>query len=192
MKQNEKKNFIFLVFGQKGFGKSYLIKQMIKKRLKSKHRFVVVDPNAEYSASFDRAYSRGDFIKQAKQKWGLSSFIIYYTPEKDGDEIFDIVYELGDTTLIIDEAHLWGRGADFDSGLRQIIRMGRHRRINVIMITHRPADLDPLIRMQSDIIISFRQTEMIDIKGFKDFVDDPERLMKLPRGKYLAIKGNLS
>lgn len=193
---HEKMNFVALIFGAKGYGKSKSVKTALQKKLPLFRRVVIIDIEEEYNQNHHveyRSYTRSDFIKIAKNVWNKDeSFVIAHTSEEDDQEIFDILFDLQGVsekplTLIVDEAHHWGKS---DKDLAKILRRGRHRRISTILITHRPPDLDPMFRLQADMIISFRQTQKIDIEAFRHFMDEPERLMKLKRDQHIIVARN--
>lgn len=163
-------------------------------------RKVIIDFMDEYffeskteinSDNFRYANSLHDVINSLRLLWQTKNFTIIYKPH-DGEieKVLELVNATGNVTLIIEEIHLLSKSTQ--SNLYRILTTGRHKNINVIATAQRPYRVSRDLTAQSDIIISFRQTEKRDIDYLTEFSDEAgtlsEKLRKLRTGKFIVIQ----
>lgn len=187
MIQHTGKNTITTVLGKKGSGKSFFTKKVL---IPLFPRLIIIDPLDEYNYFY--AYDLKTVVEVTKANWASKKkqFRIVYRPlDEHEDLFFKFVYGLSDITVLIEEVDGYSNGKVIDPYLERLYKYGRHKNINLICISRRPAEIGRLLTAQSDIIISFLQTEKRDIDYFKNFTDDPDQLKRLRVGEYKVLLG---
>jgi hypothetical protein len=88
-------------------------------------------------------------------------------------------------TIVLDEAHRYVGSQSVQSDLEEIIRVGGNYNQNVVVATRRfKSDLSPMIRTQTNAIISFQQTDPASIRELQAWGADVEQL---GRHEFLCI-----
>ena len=173
-------NKIFYVAGKKGSGKTSLVKRYIIPKFP---KIVILDSLDEYSGV--RTESISQFIDVLNKNLERRAFIIKYVPLDESEtDFFMAGYLLRDVTIIVEEADLYSNAHNEDPFFRKIIRYGRHRNLNLVCISRRPAEVSRNITAQADIIVSFRQTEPIDLKYFAKISEKWKDLPNLSKYVY--------
>lgn len=145
-----------VVTGAQGCGKSVWAKQYTS----STSRLLVYDPTRSYPVNYDWDQRTGEEILIGKHK----HFRIGIDNGDDLDMLCDMSYVSGDTTLLIEEAGvLFGRGQKLTSSVRRVIFMGRHRRVNLLLLAQRAVSIPVDLRSQANRFVSFRQIEEQDV-----------------------------
>ena len=191
----QKKNTIISVFGKKGSGKTYFVKKKLKRHFRRK---LILDTQNEYVDSVEtflrnkNNYVLNDFDFEyfINCVWQAPDFtaIVRINNFSSVMEWVSIADKIGYLSLFVEEIHLFDSKNRKDS-LYNIFTTGRHRFINVIGTAQRFSTVSREMTSQSDVIISFRQTEQRDIKQAGDFIDNPERLKNLKVGEFLVLDG---
>lgn len=177
----EKKNKIITIIGRKGSGKSFYANRISY----DLERVIIADSLNEYKGghiflSYDEFSLRiFDLIERKKFR-----IICKFSLTDDYDQLFDICFKFYNFTLLIDEADLYGSSHVIMPTFRRLISYGRHRAINLILISRRPYDLHPLIRSQTDEWIIFKTTEERDLGFIADLGIDPEKISHLKLYEY--------
>ena len=145
-----------VVTGAQGCGKSVWAKQYTS----DTSRLLVYDPTRSYPVNYDWDQRTGEEILIGKHK----QFRIGIDDGGDLDTLCDMAYVAGDCTLLIEEAGvLFGRGQKLTSSVRRVIFMGRHRRVNLLLLAQRAVSIPVDLRSQANRFISFRQIEEQDV-----------------------------
>ena len=182
---NTGKNIIITVLGKKGSGKSYFVK---KELIKLFPKIIIIDPLDEYNYFYN--YSLKEIISVIQANYKKNKYRVVYRPlDENEDLFFKFIYSLESITLIIEEVDGYSNNKKTDVYLEKLFKYGRHKNINLICISRRPAEIGRLLTAQSDIIISFRQTEKRDIDYFRYFTDNPEQLKNLKIGEFKVLLG---
>jgi len=159
---------VSVIIGKKLSGKTYTIKEFLAK---SKKAAVIIDPNAEYDVP-RRFMAMIDFENAILNKEPLPNRIAFSLPgAEEGEDIFAWCWNLRPHILIIDEFHLYSNPWSMPKSLQRIFRMGRHRGIDVIGVTHRFVDLNQIIITQCDGLVMFRQQGIRDIEAIEKVTD---------------------
>lgn len=177
---------IVFIIGKKLSGKSTRTKEFLKR---TKKRVVIFDPVGEYEV--DKRFSDAETFEEAIKAGDLPKRVaITLNDITEGDVIFAWCWNLKSHLLVIDEFHLYGNAWSMPKSLQRIFRMGRHRGIDVIGITHRFIDLPQIIITQCDALIMFRQQGIRDIEAIERVTDTEtaERVMQLREHEFLEYK----
>lgn len=147
-----------VVTGAQGCGKSVWAKQYTA----STARLLVFDPTRSYPVDYQWNESAGTDILQGK----IRHFRIGIDDGDDIDTLCDLAYVAGDTTLLIEEAGvLFSRRQKLTPSMRRVIFMGRHRRVNLILLAQRAVSIPVDLRSQANRFVSFRQIEEQDVSA---------------------------
>jgi hypothetical protein len=92
-------------------------------------------------------------------------------------------YGAGDCTFVIEEcALMFRRGADLDDWAKRLVFMGRHQRVNLVLVAQRAVKVPLDVRSQATRIVTFRQTDPNDIDAISEVIggDYEDTIRALP------------
>lgn len=190
-------NKIIFVVGKKSYGKSYFVKTKILPTLNRKIIFDVMseydleeNKDAYYALKIDTfyAYSFDDFFDYFSEKFNENfSIVLRLDSQSELEQCLKLIYKVGHCSLIIEEIHLLDSGKD--SILHKMYTTGRHKNINIVGVSQRFSNVSRTFTSQCDYIISFRQTEPLDLKIAKEInAESAAKLAKLDVGEFLILQ----
>ncbi|MET4701980.1 DNA helicase HerA-like ATPase [Constrictibacter sp. MBR-5] len=172
------------VFGRRGAGKSTLVKSLVA----GAGRLVVFDPMGEYARmpGYRRAASVGEVRKILRASWGRG-FRVAFVPEREHVKALhslsallwgaQIAYDDGRDTrkllLVVEEANLGFPNRPMRPGEDAFLRLilqGRHRGIEIIAVTQRPALVSPNFRSNAAETYCFALSDEIDLSTMRRMV----------------------
>ncbi len=185
---SEKK--VILILGQRGSGKSYLAKSMLKEY----NRYLVYDTLGEYEQGV--FFNKLDDLKEFWLKVYQDNFRLIYQPtipRADFDEVCDLVYACGDMLFLVEEIDSFCSAQDISLPFANITQRGRHKDITLIGVSQRPFGINRLITSQAKEVYSFLHREPRDVEYLKFFIgSEAEKVRDLPRYHYLLWRGGQS
>lgn len=113
--------------------------------------------------------------------------ICRFQVDEDIDRFFDFVFTTGNCLLVLEEVDWLCNSRSIHPGLENIIKYGRHKKIDMIAVSRRPAEISRLLSSQADEVISFQQTEPRDLQYLAERGFDREKLMQLQKYNHLSI-----
>lgn len=139
---------------------------MAKKLLKGKPRVIVFDPMGEYRG---RSVSETpvELIRSIK---GRETFFAVYRPRDARAEfpwVARIAYTVGRLCLVAEEISWAISPAKMDTAIEILIRYGRHRDVELIGISRRPAEVNRDLTANASDVYIFRTHEPRDIAYFR-------------------------
>lgn len=172
---------VVLVLGKRGSGKSFRLRDL----LRQEPRFVLYNTLGE--PTYGEFPCVGSFPALLSSLSSRSAILrLNYVwdgrldRERDFEFVCQAVYEAGNVVFAVDEIDLFCSGVFVPRHLDRIVSLGRHRNIKLYCATRRPKEIPPLIRAQAGTVISFRQTEPLDLEWCKQVMgDDAENLPTL-------------
>ena len=182
--------------GPKGSGKSYLAKQRIRVEAR-KRRVLIFDLTGEY-------VPRGrEGIPGLKTFNGTREFLAYARREpliagaysvrggwRDFSAFCAFVYALGDCMVVFEELTALEEEIRKSRQWKDIENRSRHRRLDLLLVGHRPPSLPPRIRNQVDTFHVFKTLEPVDLAFWAQRAGDPtaaDRVRALGRYKHLTL-----
>jgi len=170
-----KDNTIIGVFGQKGSGKSLFVKRHIIPLYK---RIIILDSLGEYEHLITEDIKT--FAEAIDQNYEKEYFTICYRPLDERPLLFfPIAKSQRNVLIIVEESDYYSNPYYINQHFMEIIKYGRHHLQNMVYISRTPAEISRHMTRQTDIMISFRQIEPIDLNYFKKISSEAERLPEL-------------
>jgi len=180
---NIRANQVATITGIRGSGKSYLLDKLINVT----PSYVVYDVMHEHENKNAVIVNNlkdlhHSFYKQHKR-------IIYHPQHIDVVE-FDwlclALYSTGNRMFFVEEANRVMPNGQITKGASQLIDLGRHRNVGMIVVTRRIALLDKLPVSQSEHILIFKTVLPNDIQYLKEFIGpDADKASALDGYKFL-------
>lgn len=156
-----KNNYIIGILGKKGSGKS----ELVKGSLPFINRYIVVDALHEYDGII--IYELEDLIAFIRGYNQTNYKVVYRAKNKfDTEDFLRLSTAMNDFTMVLEETDFYCNPHKINEYLEHNIKYGRHYNRNLIWVSRRPAEINRLLSSQSDLLISFKQTEPIDLKYF--------------------------
>lgn len=176
------KNYIILVLGMKGSGKTYFVKTKLLPRIK---RYVVIDILDEYAGYCVRDFP--EFLEADRS--GRSRIVCKFTDDLDVTYALLYLWERGEITVVLEEVDQQAASFSINPALEQLIKYGRHRNLSIIGVTRRPFEITALLRSQADSVVTFRQGEPRDLVFLREaFGGDPGTISSLPPHHYAVLR----
>jgi len=177
-------NVVKLVMGRKGCGKSTYVKSQIREY---QGRVIVIDTVGEYSGL---RITTGEDLDQ-RLKMPLARLRI--VPEKLEDvlAVFDYAYARGRLCLVVDEFGVWATPQDVPEPIQRALRLGRHRELDLILVTRRPAEVPRLASAMADFLVIFETHEPVDSDWIRKTAGDAVAEQARTLGKFHYIEYDL-
>ena len=176
-----------VIFGQTGTGKSTFARKLVKYLIEDK-RLVVISENIqdierladelEFDISLveitDKNIYQLDFRKLIEQNKYIAFEFEHVIDEElvyALDQIASTIYELKDTLVYIDEAHIFFPKFRCSTELERLIRAGRKNAIINILVTQQLRDLRDVALKQAHYMVVFKLSEHNEIEKIKYYFD---------------------
>lgn len=188
-------NRIIFITGRKGSGKTTLANELARSAYYNRQRVIIVAP----MGGFDLTGS--PVIHQSTELLNndIANRSIIAVPGSDVQlprSVMLYAYESGNVTLFVDEVDIFCSAHFAEPALLNIIRYGRHRQVNLVAISQRPANVIRDLTAQSDFLVMFQSTELRDLEylGQRIGRENSDQVARLDQFKYLiysAFDGGL-
>lgn len=171
---------IVSVFGMTGMGKT----RWTRAFLRDKPRVIIMDPMVEHDGLlFDDLGALIDHVMHYR------TFRVRVEFPDDFAMLCAIAYAARDCWLVIEETQrvLPQSRIEPPASFLDIVYRGRHRRVNLLMVSQRPSTVNIAARSQWSRLITFRQSEPADVAWFTNvtgFDLDPQ---SLPQSWYYDV-----
>lgn len=117
---------------------------------------------ATYKAATIEAW-RGDPPKRFRKYRYVPNFMATDWLDRS-DNVVALAYLVGHCAVVLDEVGLGAPANRTPRFTRQALHMGRHQRLSMLMPGPRPADLDPLVLNQADVVTVHGQLHPLDVQ----------------------------
>lgn len=160
----KKENTIISVYGRKGSGKSFLVKEILTEY----PRIVILDTLGEYDDAEIETTLAGAIRKilsvRDKRVFTIS---VRLDDVEEYLKLLRLLYEMERICVVLEEVSLYTSPQKIPPELSALVRYGRHKAISLIFVSRRPAETHRDISAQSDVVVSFAQHEPRDIVYFR-------------------------
>lgn len=129
---------------------------------------IVFDPLGEYPGKI--FYHLGELLRYAR---GRARFFAVYRPRDARAEfpwLARIAYEVGSLCLVAEEISWAISPAKMPPEIEILIRYGRHRDVELLGISRRPAEVNRDLTANANELYIFRTHEPRDLKYFRDVI----------------------
>lgn len=183
-------NLIVGISGQKGFGKSTYLQELVG----DENCLCVIDTLGEHREWCPScpADDVGEMVEMLAEpppsfKW---SFLLDPTKAEDHlDYLAKAAYRAGDMTFVLEETDYFSSANADCAGVDLLTRYGRHRNINLVWVTRNMAHISRQLTSQTDVFVLFRQSEPLYIETLAKRVSPDVALQveQLPRYEYIIV-----
>lgn len=182
-----------MILGESRSGKSWWAKGHLA-QLPASRTVIVWDPQGEYAGPrsdrplpgariFGTTADLIGWLRQAGPQTG-GRWVVQSPRKEDFPLLCRLVYTAGRCTFAVDEASLVGRASQACAELLYLVATSRHRHVDLIFISQRPAHLAPDIRDAKTRTLLFRMRGAASLAWVRNEISPEvaERLKGLPQG----------
>lgn len=164
----EQQNRIVGCAGRKGTGKSTKAKQILQAMAifhPASIRLFIYDTMGEHHWCPDSFEELDHAVIYLMESFSYDSFVARYIPETDDEEadfseICNVVYEQGNMTFLVEEVAMLGCSANHSpKKFKRLMRLGRHRNVDMLYTTQRLEEIPVSLRSATDVFILFAHSE---------------------------------
>jgi len=195
-------HFSLLIEARSGSGKSYLMALLLSflHRLKPEKLILIIDPQYEHELPgyYEYELTPSNYREKLKR---LPTVLLRYKRvilhfdemnltdiKKLADVISHIVYRLGNTIFVMDEAHLVvSKNQPAEYAVLNAV-MGRKRGIDTIYISQRPQQLATVIRSQTNFKLIGPMDDETDIKMVGSYLGKYKTFLNTLPERYFFFK----
>lgn len=162
-------NLIVTILGMKGSGKSTLLRELIAER----QRVLVIDSMGEHDDMPGALVREGAeaCIDAMLARKGDRRYLIDCLLEEDEDgesreamDVLAVAFEIPNQMIVIEETSFYTSPSFIPPEISNLIRYGRKRQLDLVFVARRPSEINRELTAQSDLLVTFRQTEPIDLQ----------------------------
>ena len=168
-----KRNRVVAVFGRKGSGKSYWLKQQVDQR---RGLVVVWDsvsdfagPTAERPIRAATVFRDVRDLLTAGAERRLPRVCVVQAPRPQFPVFCAWTARVGRLLVVVDEVNLYCKPGWAPPELLELLRIGRHAQVDLFVAARRPAEISRDITAQADEVRSFRTCEPVDLEWFRRY-----------------------
>jgi len=178
-------NRIMFITGRKGSGKTTYADKLASGLYLRGNRVIIVSPMGGFSLAGCESVTTLEQLVDPKLK--DRSFVVLPSDDKLAEAAFLYAYTCGNAWLFVDEIDLYMSAYNCNESLQKIIRYGRHRRVSLVGISQRPANVHRDLTAQADILVMYQTHEPrdVDYLAVRIGKENAERLRSLPLFKPL-------
>lgn len=185
-------NLILTILGMKGSGKSTLTREVILEN----PRVLILDAMGEYDdLQGVRVYQNGEEGARALVASKDSPRFLIDVLTLHGEEtlaVLAVAFEVPNLLIVLEEASLYTDPHTLPDEIARIVRYGRKREISLVVVARRPSEIHRELTAQSDLLVTFRQSEPIDLQYLRARMGPVgDRAASLPPYRVL-VSGDLS
>lgn len=174
-----KQSEVISIVGLRGYGKTV----WTKKYVKSQPRVFLFDPVQDYKKEGFTYYNGSALLDFNDQQFynydNYNEFKHAISNPDDVDILAALSYQSTYNTLAIDEASfIFPARQRLPEFMRELIFLGRHRNVNVVIAAQRAMSIPIDLRSQINRMVSFRQLEGSDIDWLREYFGN--RVYEIP------------
>lgn len=155
-------NNISVVLGQKGCGKTSLVRMLLLKEMRKRNRLIILDTLGEYGEITPQTLpvTFDGLAKYTKNP----QFRLRYIPKTEAelDAALSQAWLASNVLVAIDESGRWCSPAYMSPGMSSLLNYGRHKRLDAILVARRSIELHRTTTSQADTFYLFHSHEPRD------------------------------
>lgn len=158
-------NFVWLISGAKGTGKSSLLLNMLRSFLRKHYNNIyLVSPTAKRDPKFSKLVE--ELEPEGKYYDALNESNLHEIVEKINS--YNAIKDSPRNMLILDDCIADMKSSTSKSTLNRIITTCRHMKTSVVILTQKYNKVNPLIRTNADILSIFRTQNQKELNSIID------------------------
>ena len=169
-----------------GSGKSTLARTLLRSAPQS-NRVLIIDTLNEYDGETTTT------LYELASRLTAPTFRLAFRPfdMNEIDYAYGLALNAKNLTILHDEIDLVCSAGYTPKHLSNMIRRGRHYKIDLIACTRRPSEISRLLSSQAGVIYAFKVSEPRDLEYFTKMCgqDRANKIQHLPLHGYLRIEG---
>lgn len=167
MLQLDRKAEVAVYLGKRGSGKSSLARA----RIRESERVVIYDTLEEYPAPVIISNPREllEYL-QGRQKFKVA--YRPFRPEKEFGWVCRVLFNIGNLLFVAEEVDQYSSAHGADVWFNNLLRRGRHRQVEMICISRRPAEIPRDLTANVYRMVAFRTSEPRDVDYFRRVMGD--------------------
>jgi hypothetical protein len=139
---------------------------LTRQLIENEKRLIVLDPREEYNnLIIIEDFESFIFFIKKKKEFRISC---RFTRDEDIEFLFKAIFDIENVLLVMEECEVFINPGNKSSNFLRLVRYGRHKQIRLIGVARRTAELSRDFRAQVNKVISFKQTEDIDLKKMEE------------------------
>ena len=193
-------NRVVCIYGGTGSGKSTLAKMIIKRLPK----VVVMDPMNEYKGpGWRSAHDVASLSRAMAAQWAKGPVRVSLNcpggNEETAGDVAELIWKAQATfprdprelTFVIDEANMfYPNKQNLPAALNRVTLQGRHRGINLLVITQRPSRISTDLRGQATQVNAFQLPGPHDRKAVEDICEGVgDAVRALSKYQFVRVEG---
>jgi DNA helicase HerA-like ATPase len=173
---------VVIILGKTGFGKSTWLAHYCDRFT----RIFAFDPFGKFPANYWDEALILDRVADNNFAPGRQFRIGSYN-RNDLELLGALAFMSGDCLLVVEEAgFIWNKGERIPDWLREIVFLGRHKNVSLAITAQRAAYIPIDLRSQANRLVSFWQTELVDVGWLESYLND--RVNEIPTlPKYVCL-----
>lgn len=185
---NSKTRKAITVTGKTGRGKTFFTEHYLCVHFARSMPVIVADSMGEYNDG--KGYeSVSQFYNEIKNS-GLENAVypVKIKSDLEAKKLFKFSEVCGVShCLVVEEASKYCSPYQVNESLYNIMSYGRHDGISVILSAQRFAQINKIMTSQSDMFLTFQQTEINDLKQLKNYTDRLDEIKNLNKREFIAF-----
>lgn len=192
----ERRNVVRVVFGHKGYGKSYRVARIVREH---KGDVAVWDPMSDFAGrragnpvrSLTLYLSARDHLLDVA-KSGRVGRVAIQAPHDQFLPWLRAMLKARDCMIVVDEVSLFCSPSKLPAEIGELVRMGRHRNLDQVFVSQRPADVPRILTSNADELILFGIREPRDLDYLRKVSGDAlaRAVQALPKRRCIVYRGD--
>lgn len=170
-----------MILGRRGTGKTTVARFLLKDKLS----FVVFDVFHEYNLPGSKIFTEFSAWLDEMEIRGAWGRDVLRVEDSDFPAVSQMVFRIGGVSFLVEETDLFCNPYQIEPFLSRLIRHGRHKSVDMICVSRRPAELSRHLTANADTLFISRFVEPNDRQYLQSYGIDLAQLDSLPEFHFL-------
>ncbi|HIP90266.1 MAG TPA: DUF87 domain-containing protein [Candidatus Nanopusillus sp.] len=177
------------ILGMTGTGKTYFIRDIIKKAKMNSTKIIILDIEEDYGNLGAIVLKNYKNISKYKNKQVIRLLTEDYNEDQMQSHVYDYVFKnVRNALIVIDEVHnQGGEQSKLDANLKRLITRGRKRGLKLIVASQRPALVDKTILSNCGTLVLKKVGWSTDWNLYNSINKEACELLKSSKNKYSYV-----